>query len=874
MARSPLLKRKTPEEVEKEKAAIIAQGAIDVEEPEQTDLLQYFSSCWEAARKAKEPIKERLLANKRQIEGIYDPQKLSAIKSINSAETFILLTDTKCRNAEAWVREILFQPGSKPWDIEPTPIAELPEETSNSVLEMVLDEIMDLTDQQNQDNAMAMQPPADPSQIFMSIMQHLPDIEDSVRYMMQEQAKETAAKMFKNVDDVLVEGGWYQALRDVVPDVILLTGIVKGPVPKRRVKIKPSINPKTNKFEVKTVTEVIDTYEYRSPFCIYPSPDSTTINDGYLFDLAKITPQALQELIGVSGFEEKEIKAVLDEYINGTLTTNWTMETVVDDARALSEEGKEQRAYVSSFDSDKIDCLQFWGAVDGKKLKEWSPGLKYKRKAIDDTKLYNISAWYIDTHIIKLAFNEDPLGNKPYSKASFEERNGSFWGKGLPEVIADTQQVCNACARAIVNNVGFACLTGDTVVYREGQDKKYASVTMQELWDKKSQHNSGLRRIKLRSLNTDTGEFFGNRIVDVYDNGVADIYEMTTERGYKIRATGTHRFMNDVGEWQVLDDFDVGVLIAIDGDKVSYDTIASIEYVGQERVFNLQMTAPYHNFIANGFVSKNSGPMVERNIDRIPPHELADNVIIPWRVWDVTDEQMMGGGHALQFYSPPMNAEKMLRVFDRFLKIADEQSGVPAYAHGDTNVGGGGRTASGLSMLMAGAARGIRSLVNNIDTTIIIPTVERQYYRCIQKQENVNYICDYIIVAKGSSSLMAKEQQAVRRIELLNNTNNPADLQIIGIEGRKELLRQALKSMDIDITKILPEQSKLEAQAQQQIPMMPGGPGGEMDMGAMGPGAGNFGSQQPAPMNVDVSGAPARGQDATLFNRGGGGGGM
>lgn len=42
---------------------------------------------------------------------------------------------------------------------------------------------------------------------------------------------------------------------------------------------------------------------------------------------------------------------------------------------------------------------------------------------------------------------------------------------------------------------------------------------------------------------------------------------------------------------------------------VAYDTITSIELVGEKEVFDLQMEAPNHNFVANGFVSHNSGPI-------------------------------------------------------------------------------------------------------------------------------------------------------------------------------------------------------------------------------------------------------------------------
>lgn len=41
---------------------------------------------------------------------------------------------------------------------------------------------------------------------------------------------------------------------------------------------------------------------------------------------------------------------------------------------------------------------------------------------------------------------------------------------------------------------------------------------------------------------------------------------------------------------------------------LSFDEIVSIDYAGAERVYDLVMEGPNHNFIANGFVSHNSGP--------------------------------------------------------------------------------------------------------------------------------------------------------------------------------------------------------------------------------------------------------------------------
>lgn len=43
--------------------------------------------------------------------------------------------------------------------------------------------------------------------------------------------------------------------------------------------------------------------------------------------------------------------------------------------------------------------------------------------------------------------------------------------------------------------------------------------------------------------------------------------------------------------------------------EIEFDNIVSIKYIGLEKVYDIQMKKPYYNFIANGFVSHNSGPL-------------------------------------------------------------------------------------------------------------------------------------------------------------------------------------------------------------------------------------------------------------------------
>jgi hypothetical protein len=528
--------------------------------------------------------------------------------------------------------------------------------------------------------------------IGMFLAENQEQIESLINKLFVEEAKKKADKMEQRIEDQLREGGWYKAVNECIFDVVTLkAGFVKGPI-KRNERIK-KVSTAGGKLTVEVEDRILPQYDRISPFDIFPSPNATEVNDGFLIERISLRRDQIASLLKLpedSGFIKTEVRTVLQEFTDGGLR-EWT-------ATDSEVEVLENRN-VDPHDTDKIDCLQFWGPVPGKILKAFGGELGDE---VDDEDIdYNICANLIGTHIIQANQNEDPMGGKPYSKTSFEVTPGAFWGKGVPELIEDCQKVANACARAIVNNVGIA-----------------------------------------------------------------------------------------------------------------------------------------------------SGPQVERNIDRIPEGE--NKQIYPWKVWDVTEEQMSASTRpALQFYMPPMIVEKLMNVYNTFSKIADEHSGIPAYAHGDPQVGGAGNTASGLSMLMGSAARGIKAVVKNIDDDIISTTVARQFYDNIDEEEFYALVGDMKVVATGSSSLMAKEQEAVRLNEFARTTANPIDFQITGIEGRKYILKTVAKSLNLDTDKAVPDQIGPLAPPPQLGPA-PGQPIGNA-------------APMPGAQTLDQAGNPAQGTDFKLF---------
>jgi hypothetical protein len=186
-----------------------------------------------------------------------------------------------------------------------------------------------------------------------------------------------------------------------------------------------------------------------------------------------------------------------------------------------------------------------------------------------------------------------------------------------------------------------------------------------------------------------------------------------------------------------------------------------------------------------------SGPQVEINSDRCKDNE----PLYPWKRWNSTSSQMKEAP-AVKFTDIPMHVTELVTAY-RFLSgILDEHT-VPAFAHGDLQVGGAGNTSSGLAQLIAAASRSIKAVVSNIDDDIIIPYIQRCYDLNMSYSTDNSIKGDIRIVAKGVQALAAKEQSATRKNEFLLALSNPTFAQLMGEEKVKYIIEDIAKSHDI-----------------------------------------------------------------------------
>ena len=212
----------------------------------------------------------------------------------------------------------------------------------------------------------------------------------------------------------------------------------------------------------------------------------------------------------------------------------------------------------------------------------------------------------------------------------------------------------------------------------------------------------------------------------------------------------------------------------------------------------------------------------------------------------------------------PNVAGENMQLFDKARVLADESTGFPSFAHGQTGISGVGRTASGISMLMSAANGSIRTVVKNVDDYLIAPIGRAFFAFNMQFDFDESIRGDLEVKANGTESLMANEVRSQRLMQFLQVTSNPM---LAPFAKMDYIVREIAKSMDLDPDKVTNSMADAAIQAeimkgfQQPMPEQPQAqPQEETPAGAdvqdpTGAGGGNIGTGvAPAPDEQGFSG--------------------
>ena len=626
-------------------AAAVQRASDEANQPVVQGLSGVLKRHWNLAKIAKLDVERKMLEAVRARSGRYSAEMEAKLTAQGGSQIYMMLFATKARQAKALLTDVMVGSGAeRAWTISPSPKPDIPKEDVTQITAAVHQLV-----QQAEMSGAPMDVP--------TIRQMLRDARDRMEDQIMQHARYEADKAGKALEDSLVEGDYLLALDEFLDDLTTFkTAFISGPIVQIEPKLKWVPQPDgTSKAEVSDVKTL--KYERVDPFMMYPAPWSKGVQDAFLFRRHRLSRGSLSALIGVEGYSEDSIRAVLDTHGEGGLR-----EWLAIDVQKSSAEGRLTVMSVGNGD-DLIDALQYWGNVSGKMLREWG-----MEDITDDAKEYPVECWQIGEYVIKAVINQDPLARRPYYSDGYSRIPGAFWNNSLYDLIEDCQNMCNAAARALANNMGLS-----------------------------------------------------------------------------------------------------------------------------------------------------SGPQVGVNIDRIAPGEDVTE-LYPWKIWQFNNDPMGSSAAPISFFQPNSNVTELAAVYDKFSLMADEYSGIPRYMTGTEGTPGAGRTASGLSMMVGNASKVIKSLVSSLDIHITQPVLKRLFDWKMQYDSEFNFHGDLNIVPRGALSLQVKDAANQARMQFLQMTANPIDMQIMGPEGRAALLRESAKNLNMNPDDVVPSMSafRLKLLAAQQ----------------------------------------------------------
>lgn len=435
---SPLVRQLGLQQVLK-RDAVAPPTTQDIEgQGVESALAGHVRLAWSRNKLAKVKIDQKLLACLRARREMYSQTELAAMQGNNGGMNIVWapLTETKCRAASAWIREIVLPVGEQPWGIDHSPIADLPDELKQAVVRKALQTAQQTMVEASQAGGGVMDPDE-----FRSLTKDLGEkLRTEAEETYRKKAGERAKRMETQIADRLVDGDYNAAMDAFVEDFVTYpAAVLKGPIYKRHKQLtwgkgwKPEIS-----------DNPIPHWDTVSPFDVYPAPGSKSPQQGDFIERVRFRRDELYALKDLPGYRNEQIDDALMAYTNGHLEAwLWTES----ERQRLTQE----TLFMWLSPPGVIDGLNYWGSVPGWKLLSWGV-----TDDLEPTKDYECNVLVCGRFVLYAALNPNPLGQRPYRKACYDEIPGAFWGRSIPDLVAMPQKMCNAIACALADNLSIA----------------------------------------------------------------------------------------------------------------------------------------------------------------------------------------------------------------------------------------------------------------------------------------------------------------------------------------------------------------------------------------------------------------------------------
>lgn len=193
-----------------------------------------------------------------------------------------------------------------------------------------------------------------------------------------------------------------------------------------------------------------------------------------------------------------------------------------------------------------------------------------------------------------------------------------------------------------------------------------------------------------------------------------------------------------------------------------------------------------------------SGPQIEINDDLLQDEENIET-IVPFRIWVRGGQSEEARHPAVRVYEFTSHTSEFIEMARLFMEFSDEATALPRYTYNEPD-GAVAKTVGGLSMLMGQANITLKDTAKNWDNGITTPFITDLYHWNMQFNPRENIKGDHEIVARGSSSLVARELRSHALDAFAQTTANPLDAPFI---KRGELVRLRAQALELPVDTIV-----------------------------------------------------------------------
>jgi hypothetical protein len=398
-------------------------------------------------RDKKWKIEDQWLRNLRAYNSVYEADVRSQFDP-NGSTQYIGITRMKTTAAYARLIDIFFpNTGHKFWGIKPTPYATL----DKSIWQQ--DE---LTDEKGEKV---------PDEIVLD---------------------ETTKRMSTKIDDQLTEANAPTLIRAAIKDACTLgSGVIKAGM----VRVVTSKNWVQGPTEWEMVKEddIVPGLDQPSPFDVYFDINASSPNSSIgVYERHVLNREEVRDLKDLPGFRDEIIDELIDHYPNGNHN------------RLQHEIERQTLGNITHFgDSGYYEVLEYWGYCDGKDLRD--AGMVVSEDQLKEGFMCNV--WISGHKVIKILIDDSVSAARKYFVFPYEQVSNQLWGVGVPEIMADSQDVLNAAFRRLLDDVA---MTGNQleinvdrlddrsvnnankikpwkIWYRTGGDEAYNAITVHKV---------------------------------------------------------------------------------------------------------------------------------------------------------------------------------------------------------------------------------------------------------------------------------------------------------------------------------------------------------------------------------------------------------